>query len=69
MFVPMVRIRHMAVGVPQRLVRVPMAVWSIGHRIMGVRVMSIVVRVSMLMIQRMVLMLVLVRLRKVKSHA
>lgn len=69
MFVSMVRIRHMAVGVPQRLVDVPMAVWSSGHHIMGMRVMSIVVRVSVLMIQLIVLMLVPVRLREVKSHA
>lgn len=69
MFVSVVRIRHMAMGVPQRLVRVPMAVWFIWPHIMDMRVMSIVVRVSVLMIQRFVLMLVPVRLRKVKSHA
>ena len=47
-----VRVRHVGMRMPQRLVPVPMAVFTEGHRIVRVGVMPVVMAVGVLMLQR-----------------
>ena len=64
----MVRVRHMWMRVPQRLVTVPMAVRTGRHRDMHMVVVPVVVAVRVFMFRRLMSMLVSVRLREMKDH-
>ena len=64
----MVRIRHMGMRVPQRLVTMPMAVGTGRHRDMHMVVVPVVVTVRVFVLRRFVSMLVTVRLRQVEYH-
>ena len=64
-----VRVRHMWVRVPHRFVPMPMAVFAHGHRVMHVVVVSIVVPVRMLVFERLMLVLVAMRLGQMQPHA
>jgi len=55
-----VHIGHVWMRVPQRLVLVPMAVFTQGHRVMRMRVVPIVVAVRMFVLQRFMDVLVAV---------
>ena len=54
------RIRHVRMCMPHRLVPMPVAVLARRRRVMDVVVMPVVVAVGMLMLQRLVRMLVAV---------
>lgn len=69
MTVPVMGIRYMGMPVPFRLVPMRVAVLAVGHEIMRVVVMPVVVTVSVFMVQRLVLMLMLVRLGQMQGHA
>ena len=56
----MVRVRHMWMRMPQRLVAMPMAVGAGRHRDMHMAVVPVVVAVCMLVLGRFVSMLVTV---------
>ena len=58
MRVRVMHIRYMRVRVSHRLVSVQMAVRTHWHRVVYVVVMTVVMRVRMLVLQRLVLMLV-----------
>lgn len=62
-------IRHVRMAMPEPLVPMQVAVRSHRHFVMYVVVMSIVVAVRMLMLERYVLVLMAVRLHQVKHHA
>ena len=69
MAVRMMRIRHVRMRVPQRLMPMPVTVRTGGHRIMDMLVVSVIVAVSVFMFNRFVLMLVTVGLRQMQHHA
>lgn len=54
------RIRHMRMGMPCRLVPMRVTVRSHGHQLVGVVVVPVVVPVRVFVLQRLVLMLVAV---------
>lgn len=58
--VPVMRIRHMRMGVAQRVVAMGVTVRTHGHRLVCVAVVSVVVPVCMFVLQRLVIMLVAV---------
>lgn len=53
-----VRVRHVGMSMPQRLVPVRVAVFARRHRVMHVVVMPVVMAMCVLMLQRFVLVLV-----------
>ena len=65
----MVRIGHMRMRMPPRLVAMAMAVRAGRHRIMHMVVVAIVMQVRMFVLHHVVPMLVAVRLRQVQHHA
>ena len=60
---PMVRIGHVGMGVLYWSVMVPMAVRARGHHVMGVRVVTVVMGVCMLVLQGLMHMRMFVPLR------
>lgn len=60
MTVRVVRVGHVRMCVPQRVVPMPVAVFAQGHRVMPVCVVSLVVAVGVLVLQRLVRVLVAV---------
>lgn len=69
MSMPVMGIRHMGMTMPFRLVPMRVAVWAFGHWIVGVVVMPVFVTVCVLMVQRLVFMVMLVRLGQMHGHA
>ena len=69
MAVRVMRIRHVRMRVPPRLVPMPVTVRTGGHRIMRMLVVTVVVAVCVFMFNGFVLMLVTVRFRQVQYHA
>ena len=69
MAVRMMRIRHVWMRVRQRFVPMPVTVRTGRHQIMHMLMVPVVVAVRVLMFNRIVLMLVTVRLRQVQDHA
>ena len=64
-----VDVGHVGVAVPQGGVPVPMAVGPNRHHVVGVRVVAIVVGVGVLMFQRRMFVLVLMRFGQVQHHS
>jgi hypothetical protein len=64
----MVRVWHMWMRVPHRLVTMPMAVGTGRHRDMHMVVVPVVVTVRMFVLRHFVSMLVTVRLRQVQHY-
>ncbi|MFM2069680.1 MAG: hypothetical protein RLZZ584_4589, partial [Pseudomonadota bacterium] len=69
MRVRVVRIGRMRMGMAPRRMGVPVAVRADGHRVVRVVVVAVVVAVGMFVLQRLVRMLVRVRLGQVQQHA
>ncbi len=67
--VRVVHVRHMGVGMPCRLVTVPVAVFTRRHDVVRVIVVAVVVAVRVLVLERLVLMFMSVRLRQVQHDA
>ena len=67
--VHVVRVRHVRVRVPHRLVPVTVAVRVSRHRVVVVQVVPVVVAVRVFVLQRLMHVFVAVRLRQVKHHA
>ena len=63
--VRVVRVRHVCMAVPQRLVPMPVAVRADGHRVVSVCVVPVVMPVRVFVFERIVLVLVCVRFREV----
>ena len=66
---PVMGVRHMRMAVALGLVPVPMAVRAFGHRVVPMVVMPVIVPVCVLVFQRLVLMLMVVRLGQVQRDA
>ena len=62
-------IRHVGMGMPRRLVNMRMAVRALGQHAVGVIVMTIVMRVSVLVAQVFVVVRMSMRLGQVQRHA
>lgn len=62
-------VRHVGVGVPDRLMAMPVAVFARWHGVMCVQVMAVVMGVGMFMFQRLVVVDVGMRLRKMQYDA
>ena len=65
----MVRIRHVWMCMPSGRMVVPVAVFSVRHVVVGVQMVAIVMRVRMLVFQRLVLVGMAMRLRQVQQYA
>ena len=65
---PVMNVRYVRVGMPDRQVNVRVAVRPMRHRIMTVIMMRVVVRMSVLMLQGLVHMLVAMRLGQMQRH-
>ena len=65
----MVRVRHVRMAVPLRLVPMPVAVLADGHRVVRVCVVPVVMPVRVFVFERIVLVLVCVRFRQVQHDA
>ena len=64
----MVHIGRVGMGMSHRLVKVHMAMAPSGHHVMGVRMVSIVVTVGMLMLQRVMRMFMPVTFSQMQQH-
>ena len=62
-------VRHMGMRVAHRRVPMRMAVCASWHGLMRMQMVPVVMRVGMLMFQRLVLMFVAVRLKQMQHHA
>jgi len=67
--VQMMRIRHVRVCVPDRLMAVPVTVCTGRHFVVGMAMVAVVVPVRMIVLERIVLVFVAVRLCKVEQNA
>ena len=67
MFVSMVRIRHMGVGMPRRIMAMQVAVGADGHCVMWVVVMTVFVLMRVFMRQGLMLMFMVMRLSQVDN--